>query len=168
MSVLDDFFRFGDTHKEAPKARYIDALERRDYAAAVVLLRHAVRQEDATAMGFLGVLTALGRGIEKNAEEACAWFRQAAVRGDVPSQVVLGICMIKGLGVPKNHDEAAYWLFKAGVAGNQEAIKALADLAFIDHSVVGKHFTEDQLCNLVRMLGKRGLVERPSPSAMVH
>lgn len=168
MSFLNNFLRKKDVPKVEAKALYIEALERQDYDTAIVLLRQAASQEDARAMGFLGVLTSLGRGIDKNHEDACAWFRQAAVRGDVRSQTVFGICLVNGLGVAKNHDEAAYWLFKAGMAGSLEAISALADLALADHSVVGKHFSEDQLCQLVRMLGKQHLLKTESPSSMIH
>ena len=148
MTFLDSFFSSGGSDKE-PTDAYLAPLARRDYAAAVPFLKAAMRREDARAMGIMAALTALGRGVEKDPADACAWFRQAANRGHVPSQAALGMCLTGGLGTAINNKEAAYWLYRAGKAGNMHAIEVLGALAFRDHSVVGAHFTEDELCELV-------------------
>src|SRR5574337_282637 len=155
MSFLDSFFGAELPHKEVSPAPYFAALKRRDYAAAVPLLKAAMRRDDARAMGLMGALFALGHGVEKNPADACCWFRQAATRGDVPSQAALGMCLARGLGVPLDHKEAAYWLYLAGKAGNMQAIEVLGALAYKDNSVVGEHFSEDELCHLVLKLHKR-------------
>lgn len=154
MSILDEFFGGSLSREDKVAAPYVAPLERRDYASAIPLLKDAMRREDARAMGLLAALTALGRGVEKDPEEACNWFRQAASRGHVPSQAALGMCLAAGLGTRHDNQEAAYWLYRAGVAGNVPAIEVLGALAYKDHSVVGPHFSEDDLCRLVMSLKK--------------
>ena len=155
MSFLDNFLGNDLSHKDKAVAPYIAPLERRDYAAAVPLLKDAMRRDDARAMGLMAALTALGRGVEKDPIDACNWFRQAANRGHVPSQAALGMCLAAGLGAKADNKEAAYWLYRAGKAGSMQAIEVLGALAYKDNSVVGEHFTEDELCKLVMQLRKQ-------------
>ncbi|WP_126448033.1 tetratricopeptide repeat protein [Sulfuricystis multivorans] len=155
MDFLDRFFGAVVSHEDAAPAPYIVPLQRRDYAAAVPLLKAAMNRGDACAMGFFAALSALGRGVEKNPQDACAWFRQAAIRGHVPSQAALGMCLAGGLGTLEDRKEAAYWLYRAGKAGNMQAIEVLGALAYKDNSVVGEHFTEDELCKLVMQMRKQ-------------
>ncbi len=125
----------GDPAYDAP-------LRRRDFAAALPLLRAAMAREDARAMGCYGALCATGQGVEKDLYEAYCWFLQAANRGDVPAQVALGLCLAGGLGVPMNRTEAANWLYRG-------AIEALEALTMKDCSVIGPHFTEAELIHLL-------------------
>lgn len=170
MNILDSFFGAGAFQEDAAPAPYVAPLERRDYAAAVPLLKAAMNKEDARAMGLFAALSALGRGVEKNPEDACAWFRQAANRDHVPSQAALGMCLAGGLGAPVDRKEASYWLYRAGKAGNMQAIEVLGALAYKDNSIVGVHFTEDELCKLVMQLRK--LVTQntaaPTVSSQLH
>ena len=170
MNILDSFFGAGASHEDAAPAPYVAPLQRREYAAAVPLLKAAMNKEDARAMGLFAALSALGRGVEKNPEDACAWFRQAANRDHVPSQAALGMCLAGGLGAPVDRKEASYWLYRAGKAGNMQAIEVLGALAYKDNSIVGVHFTEDELCKLVMQLRK--LVTQntvaPTVSSQLH
>lgn len=154
MSFMDEFFNsFGGgslPDKPSPPAAYLAPLAQRDYAAAVPLLKSAMNREDARAMGIMAAMTALGRGVEKDLVDACAWFRQAAHRGHAPSQAALGMCLAGGMGTAIDNKEAAYWLYRAGKAGSLQAVEVLGALAYRDHSVVGPHFTEDDLCDLWR------------------
>ena len=128
---------------------YNAPLRRRDFAAALPLLRAAMVREDARAMGCYGALCATGQGVEKDLCEAYGWFLHASKRGDVPAQVALGRCLAGGLGAPMNRTEAANWLYRAGMAGNWRAIEALEALATKDCSVIGPHFTEAELIHLL-------------------
>jgi len=132
----------GDPAYDAP-------LRRRDFTAALSLLRAAMAREDTRAMGCYGALCATGQGVEKDLSEAYCWFLQAANRGDVPAQVALGLCLAGGLGVPMNRTEAANWLYRAGMTGNRRAIEALEALTMKDCSVIGPHFTEAELIHLL-------------------
>ena len=151
MSILDSLLRKTASDKDAEDRlpAYAEALDRRDYAVALPLLQQAIKKEDACAMGAYAALLALGRGVEKNPQEAYCWFRQGANRGDLKSQVSLGMCLAGGTGTPIDRVEAAYWLYRAGRAGSLEAISILAELSDRDHSIVGPHFSEDELIDLV-------------------
>lgn len=219
MSFLDKFLGDDPSQKDKAAAPYIAPLKRRDYAAALPLLKDAMRREDAYAMGLMAAMSALGLGVKKDPIDACNWFRQAANRGNVPSQAALGMCLARGLGTPANMNEAAFWLFKAGaagnaqaievfsalaeqdpsqvalgmcpaaglgtpannldaaallykagIAGNVQAIEVLGALAYQDNSVVGPHFTEDELCRLVMKLKKlSGFTGDTAPAgALLH
>ncbi len=170
MNFLDSFLGVGTSHEDVAPAPYVAPLQRRDYVTAVPLLKAAMNKDDALAMGLFGALTALGRGVEKCPEDACAWFRQAANRDHVPSQAALGMCLAGGLGTPVDRKEAAYWLYRAGKAGNQQAIEVLASLAYKDGSIVGVHFTEEDLCKLVMQLRKLVQLNKAAPvgSTQVH
>lgn len=169
MNFLDSFFG-GTSHEDATPAPYVAPLERRDYAAAIPLLKAAMNQDDARAMGLMAALSALGRGVDKDPIEACCWFRQAATRGHVPSQAALGMCLAAGLGAPADNKEAAYWLYRAGTAGNLQAIEVLGALAYRDNSVVGEHFSEDELCRLVLQLRKPAVLKKSAlpPGTRLH
>jgi len=56
------------------------------------------------------------------------------------------------------------------VAGSMQAIEVLGALAYKDNSVVGPHFTEDELCRLVVSLRKaNGLKGTSAPaSTLLH
>ena len=165
MSFLDEFFGAPLHQQDTAGPPYMAPILRRDYAAAAPLLKKAMQNNDARAMGLMAALTALGRGVEKDPIDACNWFRQAANRGHVPSQAALGMCLAAGLGAPMDNKEAAYWLYKAGVAGSTQAIEVLGALAYKDNSVVGPHFTEDELCRLVMSLRKANGLKGPSAPA---
>lgn len=137
---------------------YYAPLKAGDYAAAVPLLQEAIRQEDCHAMGVMASLLAMGRGVSKNIEEAVLWYRQAAVRGDVFSQTAFGLCLATGAGVAKDPQEGAYWLFKAATAGHRTAAESLGDLVLKDQSLVGKHFSMDDVAQLMRRLRKSSTV----------
>ncbi len=165
MSFLDDIFGATSHHEDTAGPPYLAPILRRDFAAAAPLLKKAMQQNDARAMGLMAAMTALGHGVEKDPVDACCWFRQAAVRGHVPSQAALGMCLAAGLGTARDTKEAAYWLYRAGTSGNRQAIQVLGSLAYRDHSIVGPHFSEDDLCRLVRQLHKTTVKPATSPVA---
>ena len=164
MKFFESLLGTASHEDAAPPRPYVAPLLRRDYAAAVPLLKAAMNKADACAMGLFAALSALGRGVEKNPEDACAWFRQAANLNHVPSQAALGMCLAGGLGAPLNRKEAAYWLYRAGKAGSMQAIEVLGALAYKDNSVVGEHFTEDELCKLVTRMRKQTQQANAAPA----
>ena len=149
MTILDKFLRKISEEKDVRKEdTYNAALTRKDYAAAVPLLRAAIAKDDARAMGALAAMYATGNGVGKDIEEACTWFRQAATRGDAPSQWALGMCLAGGSGTPVNLSEGAYWLFRASKAGNRRAFEILEPMVEKNKSLIGPHFSEDELLAL--------------------
>ncbi|MBZ0094561.1 MAG: tetratricopeptide repeat protein [Burkholderiales bacterium] len=160
MSLLDDFFAASQSPPDKDGAPYLNVLVTRDYTAAVPLLKTAIARDDARAMGFLAALYMLGHGVQKDPQESYLWFRQAANRGDLPSQTALGMCLAGGRGTRVDYNEAAFWLFRAGSAGYMMAIGMLGWLVDKHPSVVGAHFTEDQVCDLLLLYKKAAATER--------
>jgi hypothetical protein len=72
----------------AAEARGIaaEALDRRDYAAAVPWLRKAAEQGDAQAQLMLGECYRLGSGAATDMAEAIRWFRKAADQGSADAR----------------------------------------------------------------------------------
>jgi TPR repeat protein len=149
MSIFSSFRAFrSSTEDEDPP--YYAPLEAGDYAAALPLLEAAMCREDAHAMGVMAAMLAMGRGVDQDPQEACAWFRQAANRGDLFSQTAFGMCLATGFGTARDATEAAYWLYRAGRAGHHSAVDILSDLALQHQAVIGVHFTMGELVALVR------------------
>lgn len=128
---------------------YVGMLERHEYESAVPILREATGKDDAFAMSCYGALLAMGRGCEKDIDEAALWFRQAAVRGNVNGQTALGICLATGNGAPLDLGEAAYWLYRGGKGGSLVAVEVLGKLAQDNPWIIGEHFSEQDLAVLV-------------------
>ena len=150
MKVLDTLFNAKASVLDAQTdPAYAAPLSRGDFGTAAPLLLAAVTKGDAHAMGIYAAMRALGRGVEKNSQEAYCWFLQGATRGDMNSQIALGMCLAVGMGTTVDRKEAAYWLYRAAKAGSLQAIAILEDLAYMDHSIVGPHFTEDELIDLI-------------------
>lgn len=131
---LFDIFRGKQRIKCEPT--YTDLLEQGDYVAAIPLLQDAIKKDDPAAMGVLASLLTIGRGVERNLEDAALWFRQAAVRGHVASQAALGFCLASGTGGRTDFQEAAHWFYKAACAGHRKAAEGLGDLVFKDRALL--------------------------------
>lgn len=159
MALLDKLLKLSGARQQ-DEPIYYEPLRRGDFVAAIPMLRQAMRQEDAHAMAIFGTLLAFGRGIEQDQADAADWFRQSAVRGELAGQSAYGACLASGLGVAMNRDEAAYWLYRAGRAGYSPAVDILADLVLSDASVVGKHFSEAEFQDVLR------IARRPKDSAL--
>ena len=158
MNIYQLLFGKQASFEEASaKPAYNALLMRRDFSTAILILKAAIAEDDARAMGVYGALYATGHGVEKDMEEAYCWFLQAANRGDIPSQLVLGMLLAGDVGIPTNRIEAAYWLYRASLAGNWRAIKVLEALTEKDRSVVGPHFSEEELNRLLYSAMKKRL-----------
>lgn len=155
MDIFSKLFASQTSPDSGEDPPYYAPIEAGDYATAFPLLQQAMRQEDAHAMGVFAALVAMGRGIDQDPEEASAWFRQAAVRGDLFSQTAFGVCLATGFGVKQDISEAAFWLYRAGEAGHRTAILCLGDLALRDSSIIGKHFSQEQLRALLGKVSSR-------------
>lgn len=83
-------------------------------------------QKFTAAMEALGRMLVQGKGVQKDAAKAVAWFRRAANLGDPPAQASLGLMYEYGLGVEnKNAAEAMRWQKKATQGGNAESFGVL-------------------------------------------
>ena len=97
------------------------ALERKDYVAAVELLRPLAEQGNTFAQVNLAFLTFEGDGVDASAEEAAKWYRRAAEQGDENAQYNLGVMYENGKGVERDLEEAVEWWRKAARQGLADA-----------------------------------------------
>lgn len=70
----------------------------------------------------------MGRGIDRDYEEAAKWYRTGCDMGDSNSMFRLGIMYEDGKGVSQDYEEAARWYKKSIAAGNPSGRPWLKDL----------------------------------------
>lgn len=168
MSLLDNMLSPlpGTESKNAPA--YLEPLLRRDFVSALPQLKAAMNLDDASAMGFYGAMCVMGHGVAKDPDEGVLWFRQAAVRGNPLCAATFGMCLALGFSVEKNEREAAYWLFQASKERVVPAMELLCDMVMRNYSLVGEHFTEDELCEISLDLKRIYKAQQPPASKSVH
>jgi uncharacterized protein len=97
------------------------ALDRRDFATALQLLRPLAERGNADAQMKLGFLYVAGRGIPQDYAAAVKWFHLAADQGQANAQCFLGLMYFEGRGVPRDYVSAHMWLDFAAAAGIEDA-----------------------------------------------
>ncbi|HVM47251.1 MAG TPA: protein kinase [Candidatus Acidoferrum sp.] len=97
-----------------------------DFSKALALLLPAALKGDPVAQHRVGVMYALGQGVDQNFGEATRWFRKAAEQGQGEAQFSMGLRYHEGQGVPRNPVEAARWFKLAADQGITLAASALA------------------------------------------
>jgi uncharacterized protein len=106
----------------------IDAFTNGDYATAMLKLRPKAAEGQAIAQNYVGVMYALGRGIQQDKEEAAKWYRLAADQGHSEAQFNLGATYETGQGVEQNFATAMKWYRLAadrGYPGGQSGVAGL-------------------------------------------
>jgi TPR repeat protein len=81
--------------------------------------------DDAVAQRNLGVLYALGAGVDQDAAKALHWFQAAAKAGDAVAQHILGVIYEEGVGEDSDPVEAVKWYRKAAEQGHAAAQNCL-------------------------------------------
>jgi uncharacterized protein len=94
------------------------AMDRRDYATALRLLRPLADQGDADAQARLAAMFIAGQGVPQDYAEAAKWFRKATDQGSDMAQLGVAAMYIAGRGVPQDHTEAVRWLRRAADQGD--------------------------------------------------
>ena len=69
------------------------AIDRKDYATALRIVRPMAQGGDPSAQAVLGTMYALGLGVSRSDAEAVNWFRKAAEKG-IPSPRVISASRI--------------------------------------------------------------------------
>ena len=93
-------------------------------------LKTRVDQGDAAAMNGLGMMYALGRGVDKNYEMARDLFRRAALQGQVPGMVNVGLLYDRHTNQPGHSISAYAWLRAALSFGVPDEDPFGVDLAY--------------------------------------
>ena len=87
----------------------------------VELITQSAERGFVLAEEMLADLYYLGRGVEKNVEEAFKWYRKAAEQGDVRAQHKVAVMYDIGDGTEENVEEAFKWYMKVAALGDMRA-----------------------------------------------
>lgn len=95
-----------------------DAYTRKDYAAALSILRPLAEGGTDEASVTLGTMYYRGEGVARDHTEAAKWFNLAAKQNNHPArQVSIGIIYRQGDGVAFDYQEARKWFKLAALQG---------------------------------------------------
>jgi uncharacterized protein len=150
----------------------VAAVNRRDYATALRLLRPLAEQGDDVAQFDLGVMYNEGRGVPRDYVQAAKWYRRAAIQGNADAQfnlgmlyerhrytgaakwyreaadqgledAQLGLLYAKGQGVPRDDVQAYMWFELAAAQGDQSAAN--------NREAAARRMTPDQIAEAQRL-----------------
>lgn len=96
----------------------IAAQKAKQYDVAMKEFRALADQGDAAGQYAVGFMYYRGQGVEKNLQEAAAWYRKAAEQGYADAQTELAEMYESGEGVPRSDRDAASWYRKAAEQGD--------------------------------------------------
>ncbi len=104
-----------------------------DYAKALENLKPEAEADDVIAQYFLGEIYLHGKGVDRDFEQAAAWYERAALNGHPEAQAALGSLEMLGLGVPRHSTSGYFWLIVSVVWEDsdlrQAAMSALGQAA---------------------------------------
>ncbi|MBW4983165.1 sel1 repeat family protein [Mameliella sp. CS4] len=106
-----------------------DLMEAGDFPAAMDQFRVLARSGNADAEELIGVMYALGLGVEKDPERAFEWYLRASLKGHPGAQSGLGWYYELGLGLPAPDLVRAYlWYALSAIGGDVDAPDSLEEL----------------------------------------
>jgi TPR repeat protein len=112
------------------------------------------------AQQLLGAMYDVGKGTDRNSQEAVHWYRQAAEQGDAIAQYVLGVMYQTGDGVPQDYVKAYAWL---DLAAKQDLEQAKRSRDAAAAAMNGAQLAEAQrLSNQLRLAERRAADFRAS------
>ena len=101
--------------------RAVQAFDRRDYAAALPVLRELAARGHAQAQYRLGQMYHFGLKTEQNYRQAIHWYEKSAAQGDSYAQFNLCLMHTEGMGVAQDYRQAADWCRKSAQQGHANA-----------------------------------------------
>jgi len=93
------------------------AFAAKEFSEAFRWFRQAADKRHSDAMNKIGIMYAMGQGVEVDYATAMGWFRQAAEMGNTYAMGNVGELYAKGDGVTKDCGVARQWVAKAAAAG---------------------------------------------------
>jgi TPR repeat protein len=93
--------------------------------SAQAFIQQSAEQGDAKAQARLGAMYLLGRGVEKDEQQAFEWMLKAANQGHIEAEVVVAAMYDRGLGVKNDVKMATKWYEKAAAKGNSASMAIL-------------------------------------------
>ncbi|KAG2373130.1 hypothetical protein C9374_012862 [Naegleria lovaniensis] len=98
------------------------------YSKALKWLTRSALQGYAKAQNDLGLMYALGKGVDKDFTQAFEWFEKAANQNFAVAQYNLGVMYEKGDGVQQDETQARKWYRKAAQQDHKGAFRKLGGL----------------------------------------
>lgn len=118
------------------KAR--DLMEANKFEEAMQALRPAARSGNADAEELIGILYAMGLGVERDDERAFEWYLRSAMKGHPGAQSGVGWYYEIGRGMPAPDLVRAYmWYVLSAIGGDPDAA--------ISQEEVVKKMTKEQI-----------------------
>lgn len=106
-----------------------DLMEAGEYQAAYEALWPAARSGNAEAEELIGVLYALGLGVERDDERAFEWYLRASMKGHPGAQSGVGWYYEVGRGMPAPDLVRAYmWYTLSAIGGDPDAAISLEEV----------------------------------------
>ena len=93
------------------------AFAAKEFSEALRWFRQAADKGHSDAVNKIGIMYAMGQGVEVDYAMAMGWFRQAAEMGNTYAMGNVGELYAKGDGVTKDCGVARQWVTKAAAAG---------------------------------------------------
>ncbi len=106
-----------------------DLMEAGRFEEAREALLPAARSGNADAEELIGVMYALGLGVEKDPERAFEWYLRSAMKGHPGAQSGVGWYYELGIGMPAPDLVRAYlWYGLSSIGGDPDAVDSLEEL----------------------------------------
>ena len=103
-----------------------DLMEAGDFAQARAMFEIYARSGNAEAEELIGVMYALGLGVDRDAERAFDWYLRASLKGHPGAQSGLGWYYEVGRGIPAPDMVRAYlWYALSAIGGDPDALASL-------------------------------------------
>ena len=115
-----------------------DLMEAGRFEEAREALTPFARSGNADAEELIGVMYALGLGVEKDPERAFEWYLRSSMKGHPGAQSGIGWYYELGIGMPAPDLVRAYmWYALSSIGGDPDAVDSLEELQ--------KRMTADQI-----------------------
>lgn len=99
-----------------------DLMDAKDYQAAMQELLPAARSGNAEAEELIGIMYALGLGVERDDIRAFEWYLRASLKGHAGAQSGIGWYYEVGRGMPEPDLIRAYtWYVLSAIGGDPDA-----------------------------------------------
>ena len=100
-----------------------DAMEANQFNEAMQLLRPAANAGNADAEELIGILYAMGLGVERDDRRAFEWYLRSAMKGHAGAQSGIGWYYEVGRGLPEIDLVRAYmWYTLSAIGGEPDAL----------------------------------------------
>ncbi len=123
-----------------------DLMETGEFEAAREALWPAARSGNAEAEELIGVMYALGLGVEQDYERAFEWYLRSAMKGHAGAQSGVGWYYEVGLGMPAPDLVRAYmWYVLSTIGGDPDAA--------ISQEEIRRKMTQDEVARALTLVG---------------